>query len=198
MNSSNKNRKGIIFIVSGPSGSGKTTLCKKLLAKKSIKATLAKTVSLTTRPQRLGERRNKDYRFVGEKEFLAKKTRGQLLESQKVFGFFYGTPKDFVDKNLKRGIDVLLCIDVKGAGAVKRIRPSACRIFIMPPSIATLRQRLKKRSTESKTNMQKRLKIAKWEMGFAKQYDYIIINDNLREALSQLEATIITERIRRG
>jgi guanylate kinase len=126
------------------------------------------------------------------------KARGQLLESQKVFGFFYGTPRSYVETNLKKGIDVLLCIDVKGARVVKRIYPCACSIFIMPPSIEVLKQRLKKRATETKSSILRRLKLAKWEMGFARYYDYIIINDKLREATDQLEAVITRERIGRS
>ncbi len=191
-------RTGIVFIVSGPSGSGKTTLCKKLLLKRSAKGKIVKTISLTTRSKRRGERGNKDYRFVSGGEFLRQRARGQLLESQKVFGFFYGTPKSFVEENIRRGKDALLSIDVKGAAVVKKIYPEACGIFIMPPSVDALKQRLKKRSTESKESMSRRLKLAKWEMGFAKKYDYVIINDKLSKAVSQLETIIIQERLRRS
>lgn len=193
-----RTRKGIIFIVSGPSGSGKTTLCKKILSRKSVKRRLVETISVTTRPKRRGERQDKDYQFISKKEFIKMKTRGQLLENEKVFGFFYGTPRSFVDNNLKRGKDVLLCIDVKGARSVKKVRPNACRIFIMPPSIEALRKRLKRRSTETKSHMLKRLKLAKWEIGFAKKYDYIVMNDKLGEAVDQLDAAMLTERARRN
>jgi len=192
-----KKRKGIIFIVSGPSGSGKTTLCKKLLEQKLIIGSLVKTVSITTRSRRKGEKTNKDYKFVTEKEFLKRRARGQLLESEEVFGFFYGTPKSFVTQNLKKGKDILLCIDVKGAKAVKKKYPKACGIFILPPSMHALHDRLKGRSTESQVHMQQRLEVAKWEMGFAKKYDYVIINNKLNVALAQLEAAIIIERARR-
>ena len=190
-------KTGIVFIVSGPSGSGKTTLCKKLLSRNSAKNRLFKTISITTRPKRRGEKENRDYRFVSEKEFLRKKAGGQLLESQKVFGFFYGTPKSFVKDNIRKGKDVILCIDVKGAAVVKKIYPEACGIFIMPPKVEALKHRLNKRSTESKKSMARRLKLAKWEMGFAKKYDYVIINDRLPKAISELETAIIHERLRR-
>lgn len=190
-------RKGVIFIVSGPSGSGKTTLCRRLLLTRSAKSRLFKTISLTTRPRRRTEKTNKDYRFVSEKNFLRLKARGQLLESQKVFGFFYGTPKNFVEEKIKNGKDVLLSIDVKGARVVKKLYPEACGIFIMPPSGGALKHRLHKRSTESKESMLRRLKLAKWEMGFAKKYDYIIINDKLAKAVSELETIIVHERLRR-
>jgi len=190
-------RKGIVFIVSGPSGSGKTTLCRRLLLTRSAKGKLFKTISLTTRPKRRGEKSNKDYSFVSEKNFLRLKARGQLLESQKVFGFFYGTPKNFVEEKIKKGKDVLLSIDVKGARVVKKIYPGACGIFIMPPSGGALKQRLHKRSTESKDSMLRRLKLAKWEMGFAKKYDYVIINDKLAKAVSELETIMVNERLRR-
>ncbi|MBM3248584.1 MAG: guanylate kinase [Candidatus Omnitrophica bacterium] len=190
-------RKGIVFIVSGPSGSGKTTLCRKLLLTRSAKGKLFKTVSLTTRPKRRTEKTNKDYSFVSEKNFLRLKARGQLLESQKVFGFFYGTPKSFVEEKIKRGKDVLLSIDVKGARVVKKLYPEACGIFIMPPSGGALKQRLHKRSTESKQSMLRRLKLAKWEIGFAKKYDYVIINDKLAKAVSELETIMVHERLRR-
>jgi len=197
LNRSKKKRKGIIFIVSGPSGSGKTTLCKKLLEQKLIKNSLVKTISITTRPKRKNETANKDYRFVSETEFLKRLARGQLLENEKVFGFFYGTPKSFVEANLKKGKDVLLCIDVKGAQAVKKMYPGACTIFIMPPSIEVLQHRLRERSTETQHHMAERLKIAQWEMEFAEKYDYVIINNRLNVALAQLEAAIIIERARR-
>jgi guanylate kinase len=198
LNRSERNKTGVIFIVSGPSGSGKTTLCKKLLQQKLIKNSLSKTVSITTRPKRKNETENKDYRFVSEEEFLKKLAKGQLLESEKVFGFFYGTPKSFVEANLKKGKDVLLCIDVKGAQAVKKIYPKACTIFIMPPSIEVLKHRLHERSTETQHHIAERVKIAQWEMEFAEKYDYVIINNRLNVALAQLEAAIIIERARRG
>lgn len=197
MSSLKINRTGIIFIVSGPSGSGKTTLCKKLLLKRSAKGKIVKTISLTTRPKRRGEKSNKDYRFVSEDEFLRQKARGQLLEYEQVFGFFYGTPKGFVEDNIARGKDVILSIDVKGAAVVKKIYPEACGIFIMPPSVDILKQRLKKRSTESRKDMVKRLKLARWEMDFAKRYDYVIVNDKLAHAISELESIIVQERLRR-
>ncbi|HOX55243.1 MAG: guanylate kinase [Candidatus Omnitrophica bacterium] len=190
-------RTGIIFIVSGPSGSGKTTLCKKLLLKRSAKGKIVKTISLTTRPRRRGEKANKDYRFVSEGEFLRQKARGQLLEHEKVFGFFYGTPKSFVEDNIRQGKDVILSIDVKGAAVVKKIYPEACGIFIMPPSVDILKQRLLKRSTESRIDMLKRLRLARWEMGCAKRYDYVIVNDKLAHAISELESIIVQERLRR-
>ena len=128
-------RKGKIIIISGPSGSGKTTLHKKLLLSRRLKRKLVKSVSVTTRPKRPLEKHGRDYLFISKKDFFKKRRAGYFLESKKVFDRYYGTPRKAVDKILKKGKNVLLCIDVKGAKTVFIKRPKAVKIFIKAPSI---------------------------------------------------------------
>jgi len=189
--------KARIFIVSGPSGSGKTTLLKRLQSRKLFRRTIAKIITVTTRPMRRGERQGRDYRFVGRKEFLRRKHRRDFIESKEIFGEYYAVPKPDLLKALNKGLDVFLCIDVRGAFCIRRLFPgNSVLIFIAPPDIKSLRERLRLRSTEEKTALASRLKVAKKEMGRIEDYDYIIINNRLREALQQLSAIIIAERLR--
>jgi guanylate kinase len=185
-------KKGRLFIISGPSGSGKTTLYKKLLRRKALRHRLVKVVSVTTRPARENERDGRDYLFIGKKEFLRRKRRGEFLESQNVFGSLYGTPRAAALGLLRKGKNTLLCIDVKGARAVKKIYPQAVSIFILPPSMETLNLRLKGRCTEGARAMCKRLMVAKKEIISAKNYDYRVVNDNLKSALKKLEGVILS------
>lgn len=183
-------RGGRLFILSGPSGSGKTTLYKKLLRRKVLRQRLIKAISYTTRPRRRNEKPGRDYLFISKKEFLNKKHKGEFLESQDVFGFMYGTPKDRLRELLKSDKDILLCVDVKGEKAIKRFYPDAVSIFILPPSLKTLNQRLKSRSTEGRKQLRHRLLVAKQEIVAARRYNYRIVNDNLSQALKRLEAII--------
>ena len=185
--------KGKIIIISGPSGSGKTTLYKKLLASKKFKGKLAKSVSITTRPKRKGEKHGRDYLFVSLKMFAHKRRQGHFLESEQVFGNRYGTPNKNVQDLLRAGKNVLLCIDVKGAKNVRRKFPNAVTIFIKTKSLAVLSARLKGRGSEQKNIVAQRLKTAKEELREAKKYKYAVINDNLRAAYGKLEAIIAFE-----
>jgi guanylate kinase len=189
-------RQGLIFVISAPSGCGKTTLVKHLLeqlAKK--KPQLVRCVSVTNRKPRQGEKNHRDYHFVTLAEFKKKISRGAFLEWQKVFGHdYYGTPRDFVVKNLKEGKDVLLVIDVKGARKIKKMFPQAVLIFILPPSRGVLEERLRQRSTEKEALLKRRLKIAQKEISFAKDYNYRVVNDKISLALRQLKAVVQKER----
>ena len=151
-------KKGKIIILSGPSGSGKTTLYKRLLASRDFKDRLAKSISVTTRPRRPGEKNGRDYFFVSPRMFLAKKRAGHFFESQKVFNNYYGTPNKYVRDLLKAGKNVLLCIDVRGAKTVCQKYPDAVRIFIKTPSLRILKRRLEGRRSEHKDNVALRLK----------------------------------------
>ena len=131
-------KKGKIIVLSGPSGSGKTTFYKKLLKDKALRLPIVKTVSFTTRPKRAGERHGRDYFFVSPKMFRYKKQKGHFLETEKVFGNDYGTPKKNVRDNLKKGKVVLLCIDVKGAKTIRKVFPDALTIFVKTPSLQVL------------------------------------------------------------
>lgn len=185
--------KGKIFILSGPSGSGKTTLYQRLLLSGRLKGKLVKSVSVTTRPRRLGERNGRDYLFISLKEFLKRKKAGYFLEWQKVFENYYGTPKAAVQKLLDAGKNVLLCIDVKGARVIRRLYPGAVTVFIKAPSWAVLRARLGSRRTENAQNLRLRLGVARGEMQEAEYYTHTVVNDNLATALKKLEFIISSE-----
>lgn len=188
-------RKGIVFVISAPSGCGKTTLCNRLLEKVPH---LARSVSYTTRAPRKGERDGADYRFVSVEKFKKLTESGRFIEHAKVFGSLYGTPKESVKQALKNNKDILLSIDVKGAAEIKKLFGSqSVSIFVLPPSLEALRKRLMKRRADSKEQMNKRLKIAKKELSYLHNYDYVIVNHKLKDALSQLEAIMITEQSKR-
>lgn len=188
-------KKGILFIISAPSGSGKTTLCSRLV---ESFGDLDRSISMTTRTPRLGERDGMDYIFIEKEEFLKRKKRNEFLEWAKVFDEYYGTPKKYIIHMLKKGHDVLLSIDVQGAMKIKRLRMNAVYIFIMPPSLYMLKERLINRSTDSREEIEKRLKVSKKEMSHAKKYDYIVMNGNLEAALENLRSIIIAERCSAG
>jgi len=182
--------RGKIIIISGPSGSGKTTLYKKLLENPRLKRKLAKSLSATTRPQRAGERNGRDYLFLTKRQFCHRINIGYFLEWQRVFDNYYGTPKESVERLLRKGRNVLLCIDVKGALVVSRVHPDAIKIFITVPSLAILKERLKARGSEIQKDMTLRLKRARKEIDQAKKYDYIVVNESLQKASCDLESII--------
>ena len=190
-----KKRKGILFIISAPSGSGKTTLCTRLV--ESVDS-LYRSISMTTRAPRPGEQDGMDYIFIEKPEFIKRLKKNEFLEWAKVFGEHYGTPKKHITHMLKRGSDVLLSIDVQGAMKIKRLKLDAVYIFILPPSIAMLKERLVNRSTDSKEAIRGRLRIAKKEIASSQRYDYVIVNNRLEPALDNLRAIIIAERCKTG
>ncbi len=183
-------KKGILFILSGPSGSGKTTLTKKLLNQKKFKGKLVESVSATTRPRRRGETHGRDYFFISEKMFKYKIRAGHFLEWEKVFTAYYGTLQKNVRDVLSKGKSILLCIDVKGARTVVRKFPQACSVFIQAPSMSVLKERLIERNTENSRELKLRLKTAQKEMKEAKQYEFVIVNDNFQTAYKELEKII--------
>ena len=181
-------KTGKLFVISAPSGTGKTTLCKKLF--KAL-PNLVRSISVTTRSLRDGEQNNREYFFVDEKDFKKSLSKGYFLEYAKVFDNYYGTPREFVEKNLKQNNDVVLAIDVQGAMQVmKNFRSQSEFIFILPPTINDLRERLLSRHTETEIQIQHRLAAAKKEMSYVKKYDHQIINDNLEEAFKKLLSII--------
>jgi len=186
-------RKGRLFIISAPSGCGKTTLCDRLLRKMPR---MVRSVSLTTRPPRKGESNGRDYIFVTQREFRKRIAKGGLLEWAKNFGYYYGTPKRRVETLLSDGVDVILAIDVKGAMKIKRCLGKGVYIFILPPSLSDLQKRLRRRRTDDKREISKRMKIARRELTYARRYDYVIVNDNLDRATRELEAIVTAERCR--
>ena len=180
-----------IFVVSAPSGCGKTTLCNKLL---EDGLGLANSVSITTRLPRPGEKRNADYRFVSRARFLRMLKKDAFLEHEENFGNLYGTPRAFVERNLAKGTHVLLSIDVKGAMKIRRAYPkNSVLIFILPPSIKTLKTRLHLRKTDAPEEVRRRLALAKKEMAYKDRYDYRIVNDKLDDAYKTLKRIVLKE-----
>ncbi len=190
-------KKGKLFVISAPSGSGKTTLCHKLirrLGRLGGRRKLVRSVSATTRRPRRGERSGRDYFFISPAEFQRRKQDNQFLEWAQVLGSSYGTPREYVEQHINRGDDVLLSIDVQGALTIKKKARNAVFIFLTTPSFAELNQRLRQRSTEDSLEIARRLKLAKREMGFIKEYDYVVVNDKINQALARLKTIIEFER----
>jgi guanylate kinase len=185
--------KAKIVIISGPSGCGKTTLHKALLANPLLKGKLVKSISATTRNKRPGERHGRDYLFLSTELFEKRIKKNYFLEWERVFDNYYGTPKTQALNLLKKGVNVLLCIDVKGAKTVAAEFPQSLKIFIKTPTMKVLAARLKARGSESKESLELRLKIARKELKEAKRYDHVLINADLDKALEQLQEIVFKE-----
>ena len=175
-------KKGLLFVLSGPSGVGKDTLLRELL-KTDLKIT--KCVTYTTRPPRPGEVDGVDYKFISLAEFEELKKNNAFLEWAEVGGNLYATPKDFVEKKLQEGEDVILKIDVQGAMRVKELFPEAILIFIAPPSLEVLGERMRKRGSPEE-EIKRRLQIASREMEMSKNYQFVLVNNDLEETLQKL------------
>jgi guanylate kinase len=189
------NRKpGYLFILSAPSGAGKTTLRQALLNQISD---LRYSVSYTTRKPREGEQNGVDYFFIAKDEFEKGIAANRWAEWAEVHGNYYGTSAVLLNRKLAAGKDVLLDIDVQGAGQLVKRYPDCITIFIMPPSLAVLEERLQSRATESDATIRLRLKNAKAEMALKKMYRHIVINDQLADAIVELVSIINQYRINR-
>ena len=175
--------KGKIFVVSAPSGAGKTTLVKEV---RRLFPNLSYSVSHTTRPPRKGEQNGTDYHFISKSEFELGIQGGTWLEWAKVHDYYYGTSLDFAMKVIDHGGHLLLEIDVQGAKQVKASYNDAVTVFIMPPSIEALEQRLRHRGTDSEAVIQKRLKNAELEIAQKNFYQYVVVNDNLEQAQQEI------------
>jgi guanylate kinase len=178
-------RSGTLFIVSAPSGAGKTTLCEELI--KTL-PDVVRSVSMTTRAKRGGEVHGRDYFFVTEKQFRAKIKKNAFLEHAKVFGNYYGTPRLFVERMLRKGRDVVLTIDVQGAMKVRRNFRNKSGIYFLfcRRLFSELKNRLLKRSTEDHAQMALRLEIARKELACAQDYDFQVVNDTIQSAFQNL------------
>lgn len=179
--------KGILIVVSGFSGAGKGTLMKRLVRDYD---NYALSVSMTTRPPREGEENGKEYFFVSEEQFEAAIAKDDLIEYAIYLDNYYGTPVEYVEKQLLAGKDVILEIEIQGALKVKQKFPSALLLFVVPPSMTELEKRLEHRGTESKENIGKRIRRAREEAKEMEHYDYIVINDDLDRCTGQLHSII--------
>lgn len=167
--------KGSLFIISGPSGTGKGTVCNEIVKYENIYL----SVSATTRDKRAGEQDGITYFYMTKAEFSAMINNDMMLEYAEYGGNYYGTPKDAVSKMLEEGKNVILEIEVQGALKVKEKMPEAVMIFIVPPSIKELRNRLKKRGREGQDEIERRIETAKWEFSQCPKYNYVLVNDDL-------------------
>jgi guanylate kinase len=186
-------RKGILIVVSSPSGGGKSTILRQLLAGDP---TLDYSVSTTTRPPRSGELDGEAYFFVSDERFDQIIREGRFYEWAHVHGYRYGTRRDIIEEKLARGRDVLLDLDTQGALSVKRLAPDSVIVFLLPPSMEVLEQRLRARNLDSDETIELRLKNARDEIACAENYDYIVINDKLSDTVETVRAIIRAERHR--
>lgn len=184
---------GFLMVLTGPSGAGKGTLVERLV---EARPDCIFAVSSTTRPKREGESDGSEYRFVDRAEFERRVQKGYFLEHAEVHGNLYGTPAEEVAQLEQMGRVVLLDIDVQGGESVRRVRPDAVTVFIYPPSLESLKQRLARRGTDGPDVVAQRLANAPGEMAQWKHYDYLVINDNLEQAMAQLMAIHDAERAR--
>ena len=188
-----KNNRGNLFVVSGPSGTGKGTICKALLEKRDD---VVLSVSATSRSPRPGEENGVHYFFLTEEEFRNNIDNGQMLEHAVFCGNYYGTPKAYVEEMLAAGKNVILEIEVQGAMQVRAKHPEGVYVFVMPPSLQELRERLVGRGTEALEVVEQRLKTAEREFGYIEKYNYIVVNDDIDVAVNRFSAIIDAERCR--
>jgi guanylate kinase len=186
--------RGMLIVVSSPSGGGKGTLIDRVL--KTVPG-VSYSISYTTRAPRPGEQNGREYFFVSTAEFEAMLGRSELLESANVYGYLYGTSRAQVEKERAAGHDIILEIDVQGAASIRQLALDAVTVFILPPSFELLRQRLVTRGTDAPADLERRLHGAPAEVEQYKDFQYVILNDDINRASAQLAAVIYAERARR-
>ena len=185
--------KGILYIVSAPSGAGKSSLVNALIKRLSY---VFLSISHTTRPMRPGEEQGQHYHFVNRDEFQSMVAKGDFLEHAQVFDNYYGTSRSYVERELDKGHDVILEIDWQGAAQVRAAMPDSQSIFILPPSLDSLQERLEKRAQDDDDVIARRMRDAVSEMSHYDEYDYLIINDDFYKALDDLCSVFIAQRMR--
>lgn len=189
----NSKGRGLLIIISGPSGAGKGTICKSFLERNK---NVALSVSATTRAPRTGEVEGINYYFISKEKFKEKIQHNDFLEYAEVYDNFYGTPKSNVEEILEGGKDVILEIDIQGALKVKENTEEGVFIFILPPSMEELKQRIIKRGSETPESLMKRFKSAYKEINYISKYNYAVVNDKVDVAVEKLEAIIAAEKCR--
>ena len=185
--------QGNLFVVTAPSGAGKTSLVKELLA---ADPHVKLSISYTTRPPRPGEKDCHDYHFVSRETFEAMLGRGDFLESAEVYGNYYGTSQVWITETMQSGRDILLEIDWQGAAQVRRLFPEAIGVFILPPSLETLRKRLSARGQDSEEVIERRMCVAQEDISHVGEFEYVIINNIFAEAVADLCAVFRAERLK--
>lgn len=189
-----KNRgRGLLIVISGPSGAGKGTICKRFMEKNED---VVLSVSATTRSPRKGEVDGVNYHFMTKEQFKDKIESDDFLEYAEVYDNFYGTPKSNVNELLESGKDVILEIDIQGALKVKENAEEGVFVFILPPSMEELKQRIIKRGSETEESLMKRFKSAYKEINFVSKYNYAVVNDEVETAVEKLESIITAEKCR--
>jgi guanylate kinase len=189
-------RRGLMFVLSSPSGAGKTTLTRLLVQKEP---NIELSISATSRPRRPNEVNGVHYHFVSRQKFEAMRDAGELMEWAEVHGNYYATPRAAVEKAVAKGRDVLFDIDYQGTRQLKKIAPSdVVSIFILPPSIAEMKRRIRGRASEDEATVKKRLHTAKEELQQWDEYDYVVINDDLDAAFADIHAILAAERMKRA
>ena len=186
---------GKLYIIAAPSGAGKTSLVKQLRAERT---NLAVSISHTTRPIRPGETHGLDYYFIPVTTFQTMLEQRAFLEHALVFDNFYGTAQQTVEENLNKGLDVILEIDWQGAQQIKKLLPESISIFILPPSTAILRQRLRSRGQDDEKTIERRMRDAVAEMRHYDEFDYLVVNDVFEQALIALKSIVISHRLTRA
>lgn len=181
----------LLVVLSGPSGVGKTSLCNRLV---EVLDDAVYSISVTTRPKRPGDDEGKEYSFVSPDEFERLRSRGQLLEWAKVHGHEYGTPRPFVERQMAEGKTVVLNIDVQGGVNVMKAFPDGVFIFVMPPTIEALVERIAARGGDAKETVRLRMQNAPVEIAEAERYQYVVLNDDFEQCLERLEAIVTAER----
>jgi guanylate kinase len=186
-----KSNKPLLVVLSSPSGGGKTVIANLLLRRHPE---YSRSISITTREKRKGEKEEVDYYFVDQKDFQRKINRDEFVEWARVFGDYYGTPKKNILKADGKIKVLLLILDVQGGLAIKRRYPESVLIFILPPSLSELKKRLVNRRTDSPEVIKKRLHTALKEIGFCKRYDYLVVNKDLKETIELIEKIVVAEK----
>ncbi len=189
------NNKGLLLVISSPSGAGKTTISKKLVD--DIDG-IELSVSVTTRKKRKDEIEGKHYYFKSDNEFQKLIKASKFIEYANVFGYFYGTLKNEIVSKINNGLDVIVDIDWQGTRQIEKYLPDdIVKVFILPPSIEELENRLGKRASENKENFLKRMSEAKKEISHYKEYDFVIVNNEIDTAVNQIKSILFSERLRR-